>query len=148
MIQMMTIIRLPELFVDTSGWATLVDPSQILHIQMRTLYRNILQQKRRLVTSNYILSELVALLISPMRISRPSLVTFVEGIKTSPYIEVVHIDATLDQQAWDLFKKRPDKKWTLVDCSSFVLMQQRGITEAITNDHHFEQAGFIRLLKS
>ncbi len=44
-------------------------------------------------------------------------------------------------------KSRQDKEWSLVDCASFVVMQQRGIFEALTSDHHFEQAGFVRLLK-
>jgi predicted nucleic acid-binding protein len=42
---------------------------------------------------------------------------------------------------------RPDKAWSLVDCSSFAIMQQQNISHALTSDHHFEQAGFIRLLK-
>jgi predicted nucleic acid-binding protein len=46
-----------------------------------------------------------------------------------------------------LLSSREDKNWSLVDCSSFVVMQQRNITEALTNDYHFEQAGFVRLLK-
>jgi predicted nucleic acid-binding protein len=49
--------------------------------------------------------------------------------------------------AWHLWKSRPDKEWSLVDCSSFIVMQQRGLTEALTTDHHFAQVGFIRLLK-
>jgi uncharacterized protein len=48
---------------------------------------------------------------------------------------------------WQLLASRQDKAWSLVDCSSFVTMQQNKITEALTNDHHFEQTGFIRLLK-
>jgi predicted nucleic acid-binding protein len=70
-----------------------------------------------------------------------------ETIKTASWVEIVHIDPTIDNEAWKLLKNRPDKKWSLVDCSSFVLMQQRGIIEALTTDHHFEQAGFVRLLK-
>jgi len=42
--------------------------------------------------------------------------------------------------------KRPDKEWSLVDCSSMVVMARRGIAEAFTSDHHFEQAGFVRSL--
>ena len=72
---------------------------------------------------------------------------FVESIKTSPYVEIIHIDVGLDGQAWQLLTHRQDKDWSLVDCSSFVVMQQRSIVEALTTDHHFEQAGFIRLLK-
>jgi predicted nucleic acid-binding protein len=33
------------------------------------------------------------------------------------------------------------------DCTSFDLMQERAVTEALSADHHFEQAGFVALLK-
>jgi predicted nucleic acid-binding protein len=60
---------------------------------------------------------------------------------------VVIIDTQLDAAAWRLWESRPDKSWSLVDCSSFVVMQQRALTSALTTDHHFEQAGYTRLLK-
>ena len=44
-----------------------------------------------------------------------------------------------------LYEQRPDKKWSLTDCLSFLIMADEGLTEALTGDHHFEQAGFIRL---
>ncbi|MFM6058496.1 MAG: hypothetical protein ACKO1I_17670 [Microcystis aeruginosa] len=52
-----------------------------------------------------------------------------------------------DTLAWTLCKSRIDKAWSLVDCTSFIVMQQMEIQEALTTDQHFEQAGFIRLLK-
>ena len=58
-------------------------------------------------------------------------------------MEVVHVEAA----AWNLWQSRPDKEWNLVDCASYVVMQQRGLSEALTIDHHVEQAGFVRLLK-
>ena len=64
-----------------------------------------------------------------------------------PSVQIVPIDLSLEAAAWQLWKSRPDKEWSLVDCSSFIVMQQRGLTEALTTDHHFEQAGFVRLLK-
>jgi uncharacterized protein len=55
-----------------------------------------------------------------------------------------------DQATWEkgvaLYNQRPDKKWSLTDCISFVVMQERGLTEALTADRHFEQAGFTILL--
>ena len=47
----------------------------------------------------------------------------------------------------DLYRIRPDKDWSLTDCISFVVMEEHGITDALTGDHHFEQAGFRALLK-
>lgn len=135
------------LFVDTAGWGSIVDPSQAHHTQAVAMYRTARQQRREIITSNYILTELVALLTSPLRISRPQIVAFINGLKTSPYVETVHVDVTLDAQAWQLLTLRQDKVWSLVDCSSFVIMQQRGISESLTTDHHFEQAGFVRLLQ-
>lgn len=101
----------------------------------------------KVVTTNYILTEFVALLTSPLRISRPRVVLLIDGLKISPFIEVVHMDLILDGEAWNLLRSRQDKEWSLVDCASFVVMQRRGIVEALTADHHFEQAGFVRLLK-
>jgi predicted nucleic acid-binding protein len=57
------------------------------------------------------------------------------------------VDQSVDQEAWTFLKDRSDKAWSLVDCVSFVLMKRRGITDALTADHHFEQAGFVALLK-
>lgn len=80
-----------------------------------------------------------ALLLSPF--------LHLEGSKSSAYVNIIHLEATLDKQAWDLLRNRPDKTWSLVDCASFVVMTQYNIQNALTTDHHFEQAGFVRLLK-
>jgi len=53
----------------------------------------------------------------------------------------------LFQQGLTLYKRRPDKDWSFTDCISFAVMQAEGLTEALTADHHFEQAGFTALLK-
>ena len=50
-------------------------------------------------------------------------------------------------QALDLYASRKDKEWGLVDCSSFVIMQERGITEALAHDHHFVQEGFVAVMR-
>jgi uncharacterized protein len=138
---------MPEIFVETSGWGNLIDASQLYHNRAANLYRNAKPPHFRWVTSNYVLAELVALLESPLRIPRNQAIAFFKSVKASSMVEVLHIDLDLDAEAWQLLEARPDKSWSLVDCSSFVIMQQRGITSALTNDHHFEQAGFMRLLK-
>lgn len=139
---------MPSTFVDTAGWGHIVDPTQEFHGWAASLYRQARQQRARLVTTNYILTELVALLTNPVRLPRPKVIDFISSLKSSPHVEIVHVDAHLDSQAWDLLVERPDKEWSLVDCASFVVMRQAGITEALTTDRHFEQAGFVRLLKA
>lgn len=138
---------MPEIFVDTSGWATWIDNSQPFHGLADTLMRQWQGDGTRLVTTNYVLVELVALLTSPLRMPRSTLIILVDDIRAAQRLELVHIDPALDQAAWALLTARPDKEWSLVDCVSFVVMQQRNLLEALTTDHHFEQAGFVRLLK-
>ncbi len=55
---------------------------------------------------------------------------------------VVPADRRLFNAALQLYEDRPDKKYSLVDCMSMIVMRERGITHAITNDHHFQQEGF------
>jgi predicted nucleic acid-binding protein len=71
---------------------------------------------------------------------------FVDKLQQNPLVEVVYVDEALHQSALEFLRKRLDKTWSLCDAVSFLLMQQRDITEALTTDHHFEQAGFVRLL--
>ncbi len=144
----MVVKSMVEIFADTSGWGHLIDKSQKYHSLAVSIYREARRQNHRFVTTNYILSELVALLTSPFRIPRSNAIDLIESLKTSPSVEIIHIDKKLDSQAWELLVQRQDKTWSLVDCSSFVIMQQRNILNALTTDHHFEQAGFVKLLKN
>jgi len=136
-----------SLFVDTSGWASLFIKTQTYYPQAEQYFRVALQQQQKIYTTNYVIAELVALLNSPLRVSRSQIFEIVDAIKTVTYVEIIHIDSATDYLAWKLCKSRLDKAWSLVDCSSFVVMQQLKVLEALTTDQHFEQAGFIRLLK-
>lgn len=74
-------------------------------------------------------------------------VVFLDGFRKSPKVEVTPATRELFESGWNLYAARPDKDWSLTDCISFVVMQERGITDALTGDHHFEQAGFKPLLR-
>ena len=136
-----------DLFADTSGWASWLNRAEPYHALAVSFVSQTRAAGRRLITTNYVLAELVALLTSPLRMSRPQQIQFLAAIRSATWVEVIHIDVTLDTAAWNLWQSRPDKEWSLVDCASFALMQQRGLIEALTTDHHFEQSGFVRLLK-
>ena len=134
-----------SLFIDTSGWAYLADRSTVLHRNVQTIYQQAIARQRILVTTNYIIAEFVALMTSRSRISRQQIVQFVDALKVAPQVEIIHINTELDAEAWKLLKNRDDKEWSLVDASSFVVMFRYGMTEALTTDHHFMQAGFVQL---
>jgi predicted nucleic acid-binding protein len=117
------------------------------HQLAAALYERWRQEERRLVTTNYVLAELLSVFINPLRLARQEQFQRIDMIRTSRIVEIVHVDAALDVAAWAFLKSRADKEWSLIDAVSFLVMQERGITEALTTDHHFEQAGFVCLLK-
>ncbi len=78
---------------------------------------------------------------------RSCFMPFVDYLFDSSEVDVVHASYAEWERAGRLYDERPDKSWSLTDCLSFVVMQDRELTEALTADHHFEQAGFTILLK-
>jgi predicted nucleic acid-binding protein len=64
-----------------------------------------------------------------------------------PTIEIVWVDDQIHRAGLSLLRARLDKSYSLCDVVSFLLMRERGIAEALTTDRHFEQEGFVRLLK-
>lgn len=136
-----------ERFVDTSGWAELADRTLIFHPLAVAAFDEVWNQGGRLITSNLVLIELTALLSSPLRMPKSQQIRLIGDLQADTSVEVVFVDAALETGAWNLWRSRPDKDWSLVDCASFIIMRQRRLSEALTTDHHFEQAGYVRLLK-
>lgn len=73
-------------------------------------------------------------------------VAAIQGFFDSPEVEIVRLNEALFDKAFKLYKSHTDKTWGLVDCISFVVMRERGITDALTSDKHFVQAGFRALM--
>ncbi|HYE32857.1 MAG TPA: PIN domain-containing protein [Methylomirabilota bacterium] len=67
-------------------------------------------------------------------------------MNTADGIKVVPCSSSLFKQGLDLYARRRDKEWSLTDCTSFVIMEEFGLEEALTGDRHFVQAGFQALL--
>jgi uncharacterized protein len=136
-----------ERFVDTSGWAEWANQTLLSHTQAATLFEKVWNKRGRLIITGLVLLELTALLTRPLRMPKMQQIQLQDALRADPSVEIIPIDASLEAAAWQLWKSRPDKAWILVDCSSFIVVQQRGLTEALTTDYDFEQAGFIKLLK-
>lgn len=131
------------MLLDTSGLLCLIDRRDFRHKDASKLY----DAASMLLTHNYVLVEFVAL-AQARNAPRAEALQFVADLFNDAEVEVVWVNTDLHQNALALLQGRLDKTWSLCDAVSFLLMQQRGLTEALTTDHHFEQAGFIKLLKS
>jgi uncharacterized protein len=136
-----------RVFVDTGGWAEIFYASAPHHASADAFYQQALTFGWQLITSNFVLSELVPLFRSRnFRLSQPQTLDIITRIRAYPYLVLVTVDAAADQQAWDLLYANPQHPWSHVDATSMVLMRQLGIAEVLTADHHFAQAGFTVLL--
>ena len=71
---------------------------------------------------------------------------FIQQCYRTDNIKVIGVDTTLLMQALALYQSRSDKTWGLTDCISFIVMQQNNLTDAVTGDRHFVQAGFRALM--
>lgn len=80
------------------------------------------------------------------RTNRAAAVDFINGAYSTANVRVVQVDTTLLREALKLYENRADKEWGLTDCISFVVMNAQRLTEALSPDHHFTQAGFEALM--
>ena len=99
-----------------------------------------------MVTTAWVLTEVADALAN--RAVRHSAVQLVEALDADPNCRVVPASQELFERGWRLYTQRQDKDRSLTDCISFVVMRDEGISEALTADHHFKQAGFTILLGS
>jgi predicted nucleic acid-binding protein len=97
-----------------------------------------------LVTTEWVLLELAdGLAGSP---GKSSLFRTREALLADPQHLVIPLEMSLHEEGLRFFQRHADKQWSLTDCISFIVMRRQGLTDALTGDHHFEQAGFRTLL--
>ena len=102
-----------SVFVDTSGWAEPLMGNSPDHARMEQYYRLLIANKRPLVTTNYVLSELVALLTARSRYTHPQLLEIAKRIRSMAQLRIEHVDPAVDAEAWDTLERYPDKDWSL-----------------------------------
>ena len=129
-------------FADTSYYVALFNRRDEMHSVALQFSKT---PQVQIVVSEYVLLELGNAIHQPN--VRKKLIELIEFLRNDRDTIVEPSSEQLFEKALILFESRRDKSWSLIDCSSFVIMQERGIDLALTADHHFEQAGFTVLLK-
>jgi predicted nucleic acid-binding protein len=118
-----------------------LNPKDALHAQATAVAAGL---RGPVVTTEFVLLEVANFFYRPgLRLVFTNLLG---KLRAAADVEIVPATADLFEHGHQLFESRPDKEWSLTDCTSFQVMGDRGITDALTNDHHFEQAGFQILL--
>lgn len=129
-------------FIDTLFVIALINERDQYHtqaVQLAALY----EEQPLLITDAVLLEVGNAL----ARGYKRQAIEVIEIFLSSAEVEIVHLTPALFNKAFQLYKAFRDKEWGLVDCISFTVMRDRGVTQALTFDRHFVQAGFQALMR-
>ena len=130
-----------RVFLDTGYLIALEDADDGNH-RAATEHREALGEMPPMTTTSYVADEVVTFF--NVRGQHGKAVELGEALLSSPSVEMIHVGEELLGRALDLLRARPDKRYSLTDCVSFVAMRERGISTAFAFDRHFEQEGFVR----
>ena len=131
-------------FADACYWiALLLERDQWHDVALRLFYE---MAHREVITSELVLVEVLNFMGKFGETKRRAAVALVRSFQNNTNVKVEPVRTEQFWNAVDFYNARPDQEWGLVDCASFQIMQTRGIHEALTNDHHFTQAGFTILM--
>lgn len=132
-----------RVFGDTHFYLALMDPRDKDHPRANEISK---QFRGEIVTTQWVLMEVGDALCRPR--DRPRFLTLLSVLDGDPGVTILPANLALFERAVDLYRRRSDKEWSLTDCTSFVVMQDETIREALTADVHFEQAGFVAMFRS
>lgn len=128
-------------FADTAFYVAAVNPRDELHAAATALLTTF---AGKIVTTEFVLVEVANFFCKAG--SRTVFVDLLADLRSGEETEIVPASAELFARAVEFFSMRPDKDWSLTDCTSFVTMTELKLTDALTGDHHFKQAGFRVLM--
>lgn len=131
-----------RLLLDTVFVQALLNQRDQYHAQAKAFLPRVRAAKEVWVTEAVLIEVGNAL----STVNRMAVVQFIEQCYRTPNLRVVTVDTPLLTRALQLYSERPDKTWGLTDCISFVIVQEQGLTDAVTADSHFIQAGYRALL--
>jgi uncharacterized protein len=128
-------------FADTSYFIAVANQLDDLHARASNLADLFVGQ---IITTEWVLTELADAFSKPRW--RSAFLATLKIVLADDNVSIVELNHGLFERAVQLFASRPDKSWSLTDCTSFLVMEDHQVTEALTADRHFEQAGFVALL--
>jgi predicted nucleic acid-binding protein len=134
-----------ELFLDAVYAIAVTATNDQYHERAVALAWQMKTERTRLITTRAVVLE-IGNALSKIRY-RQAASSLLDALEEDALVEIVPVSEELFQRAFRLYKNRLDKEWGRTDCVSFVTMQDRKLTDALTADEHFQQAGFRALLR-
>ena len=133
-----------RLFLDAAYAIALSAATDKYHKRAEVLARQIETDSIQMITTRAVILEIGNALAKSRY--RAAAIELLDSLEEDPDVKIIALSEESYSRAMELYRQRLDKEWGLTDCVSFVVMQDHGITEALTTDEHFKQAGFGALL--
>lgn len=133
-----------QVFADAGYWIALFNPKDVGHAKAHQVSSAL--GRAWMVTSEMVLAELLNTFAGKGAYLREAACEAVERIRSNPNGEVVPMTSVTFRSGTTRYRSRPDKTWGVTDCTSFLIMEEMGISDALTFDRDFQQAGFRALL--
>jgi len=129
-----------SVFIDTSGWYALIDRRDPGHARVSALVTRLVRDGTRLVTTDHVLDESCTL--AKTRAGSGMALRLLDLVRKTVAVDLEWVGSERFEAAEGLFRKYHDQAFSFTDCTSFAVMRERRIREAITTDEHFRTAGF------
>lgn len=133
-----------KFFLDAAQTIALSAVTDKYHQKAEVLAERIETEAIPLITTRAVVLE-IGNALSTLRY-RAAAIELLDSLEEDPNVEIIPLSDELYNRGMELYRQRPDKEWGITDCISFVVMEDYGLTEALTTDEHFKQAGFRALL--
>jgi len=128
-----------SVFVDTSAFVALRNSSEAEHELARAALGELIAEGAALFTSNYVFAETYTALM--VRVGRGEAIAWGRRFLDGGAIDLVHLDRSTEERAWEILEQHDDKRWSYVDATSFALIERDDCYEAFAIDAHFVQRG-------
>ncbi len=129
-------------FADSFYLVAAINEHDEAHYRVRQFAQS---HPHRLITTEWVFAEVGDAFSKPHW--RPAFLKMLGDLCLDPSVTVIEASHDLFERAVRLFASRPDKDWSLTDCTSFLVMEDHGVAEALTANRHFSQAGFVALFE-
>ena len=134
-----------DVYADAGYWIAMLNPSDQWHASAVMASKQI--EGRRVVTSEMVLVEFLNSVSRFGPQVREQAIATAKRLYNNPNVEIIKQTSLQLNEAMERYLLRPDQRWSVTDCASFLIMEEREMSEALAHDRDFEQAGFRALLR-
>lgn len=137
-----------KVFADSCIFIAMLNPNDQWNERVEKKMDEIENDNIKIITSEYVIMEILNMFCKYGEAIKNNALELIHSLYSDPNFEIKRLSSDGFSKAIDKFKKYKDKNWSIIDCTSFNIMEENKINECLSTDKHFIQAGFANLIDS